>query len=393
MKYEVIGWTHCGTQMYPPHDAITACVDKAVIKEIRKYGYLFGGDRHEDYCPVLNDGTYVSYSWRGWGRIMALAYNKKGEYSYMCAYMDSMIKPAARKYPPNGIPDDERIVPKETLTETFVMRLADDMFEKVKNGTKTLEIRLFDDKRKQVDIGDYIEFRKESNPEERIKLRVKDLDLWETFQKAFTRVDYEKEKRIETLRFPPEQLGFSADATPEELIEGMYRFYSKEDEKKHGVIIFTLEKPAHACTTCFKVLLDSEECHRLYSERLAEPDLAEEEFSRLLDECFDTDLAEGALGEITEGFQRRWKWFEYGKNSEYNVDVNVMLRQTLSGLFGKEEQLKAVRDRFCIDPVLQVFTVIAKGSEEPNQYLSLERDIIEFLHKAGVRLQLDYCIV
>ena len=28
MKYEVIGWTYCGNDMYPPHNDITASVDK-----------------------------------------------------------------------------------------------------------------------------------------------------------------------------------------------------------------------------------------------------------------------------------------------------------------------------------------------------------------------------
>lgn len=393
MKYEVIGWTHCGSQTYPPHGDITACVDEAIIKEIRKYGYLFGGDRHEDYCPVLNDGTYVSYSWRGWGRIMALAYNVEGECAYMCGYMDSMIKPAARKYPPNGLPDDSRIVPKETLAETFAMHLSDDMFEKMQEGTKTVEIRLFDEKRKKVDIGDYIEFRKQSNEEERIKMRVADLDIWETFEEAFGRSYYENGKRVEALRFSASSLGFSEAADVKELVAGMRKYYSKEQEREHGVIAFVLEKPRHACRTELKIRMDSPEGENMYNEKLCDENLSEEEFSRLIDEHFDSFKLDDALGEVADGFENHWQWFIYGHNEDYDVDVNVMLRKTLEGLFGKEEAIKAVRDRFCIDMTLEIFAVLAKDSEEPTPYLSPERDIIEFLHKSGVRLRLGYCVV
>lgn len=241
MKYEVIGWTYCGTQTYPPHKYITACVDAAIIKEIRRCGYCFGGDRHEDYCPVLNDGTYVSYSWRGWGRIMALAHGIEGDYAYMFAYMDELIEPSARKYPTYDLSDDSRIVPKETLTETFVMHLADDMFEAVKAGTKTVEIRLFDDKRKLVDIGDYIEFRKLSNPKERVTRRVADLNIFSTFEELFKSERYENGKRVVKLRYTPAQVGAPEGATVKSLVDGMYKYYDKAQEKKYGVIAFVLE--------------------------------------------------------------------------------------------------------------------------------------------------------
>ena len=40
------------------------------------------------------------------------------------------------------------------------MKLNQSPFDRIKNGTKTVEFRLYDDKRKQIKVGDKIEFSK-----------------------------------------------------------------------------------------------------------------------------------------------------------------------------------------------------------------------------------------
>lgn len=236
MRYEVIGWTDSETSEYPLHKHITAPVDAAIIKEIRKHGYLFGGDFHEQCCPVLNDGTYVSYSWRGWGRIMALAHGLE-EKDYMIAYMDELINPEMRKYPKIDVLDDSRIVLKESLTDTHIMPLSEEMSIAIKEGTKTVEVRLFNEESKRIDIGDYIEFIRE-NKEEVIKVRVCNLVIRESFKELFERdIDFKNTE----LRFTPEQLGAPTNSTVDSLIKGMYQCYTEEQEKKYGVIAFILE--------------------------------------------------------------------------------------------------------------------------------------------------------
>ena len=42
------------------------------------------------------------------------------------------------------------------------MKLNESPFDRIKNGTKTIEFRLYDDKRKQIKVGDKIEFSKSS---------------------------------------------------------------------------------------------------------------------------------------------------------------------------------------------------------------------------------------
>ncbi len=82
-----------------------------------------------------------------------------------------------------------------------------------------------------------------------------------------------------------------------------------------------------------------------------------------------------------------------GFNENYNVDVNEMLRVTLKDLFGKEEQIKKLKKEFSLSAILEIVPVIASNSNEPNQYLSLERDIIEFLYKSETDIDLDYYVV
>lgn len=40
------------------------------------------------------------------------------------------------------------------------MKLNESPFERIKDGTKTIEFRLYDEKRRQIKIGDQIEFSK-----------------------------------------------------------------------------------------------------------------------------------------------------------------------------------------------------------------------------------------
>jgi len=393
MKYEVIGWTESGTSLYPRHQIITAAVDAAVIKEIVKNGYLFGGDAHEYYCPVLNDGTYVSYSWRGWGRIMALAHGVTGEYSYMFGYMDMCIKPKAIKKPRCDAINDKLIVPKETLVETFDMRLADDMFEAVKLGTKTVEIRLFDDKRKLVDIGDFIRFSKMSDPSQKIRRRVVDIELAENFENLFTENRYKEDKIWEKeLRFTPVQLGAPENSTVEELVEGMRKFYTEEQEEKDGVIAFIMEKPNHTLRTRFLADMFSYESDILLDEKFSAPNISKKECESLLNAHYDYSAIEGVFQAVSEEITERSCKFFTDYNEEYDVDVNVMLRKTLKNLFGKEKQLKEIRDYYCIATYIEIFAVFTEDSEGPKPILSLDEDILKFLHETGAELKFDYYI-
>lgn len=98
------------------------------------------------------------------------------------------------------------------------MKLNESPFEEIKKGTKSVEFRLFDEKRQQIKVGDKIEFSK--LPDMKEKLLVDVLDLY-------------KENSFEGL-FKKLYKGDDAEITRK--AQSMYTIYSPEDEKKYGVL-------------------------------------------------------------------------------------------------------------------------------------------------------------
>lgn len=99
------------------------------------------------------------------------------------------------------------------------MKLQPSPFEKIKNGSKTLELRLNDEKRQLIKVGDEIEFSLAAGPDQKILVTVEDLYHFPTFKDL-------------CYSFEPSEYG-SLDK--EEYIK-MYKYYSKEDEARYGVL-------------------------------------------------------------------------------------------------------------------------------------------------------------
>ena len=68
------------------------------------------------------------------------------------------------------------------------MKLQEDPFERIKNGTKTIEFRLYDEKRQQVKVGDQIEFSKLPNLQEKLLVDVTELYREDTFENLFRKL-------------------------------------------------------------------------------------------------------------------------------------------------------------------------------------------------------------
>lgn len=85
--------------------------------------------------------------------------------------------------------------------------------------------------------------------------------------------------------------------------------------------------------------------------------------------------------------------FEIGRNEVYCVYVSDMCRVTLNDLFGKEELIVDLKKKYDLSTMLEIIPYIVADSEEPNQCLSLDDDIIEFLYKTGTSMDLDYYII
>lgn len=97
------------------------------------------------------------------------------------------------------------------------MKLNENPFERIKNGTKTVEFRLYDEKRQQVKIGDKIEFSKLPDLQEKLLVDVIELYREDTFKKLFLKLYNDESKATEKAN-------------------GMYEIYSPDKEKQYGVL-------------------------------------------------------------------------------------------------------------------------------------------------------------
>lgn len=106
------------------------------------------------------------------------------------------------------------------------MRLNNEPFIKVKEGIKTVELRLLDEKRKTLRVGDKIIFTNRAN-NEKIDVLVTNLFKADSFAPI-----YEKYSKV-AMCYNEED-----DAKPEDMEE----YYSKEEIKKYGCIAIEIEK-------------------------------------------------------------------------------------------------------------------------------------------------------
>ena len=81
---------------------------------------------------------------------------------------------------------------------------------------------------------------------------------------------------------------------------------------------------------------------------------------------------------------------EIGRNEDYDVDINKMVRVTLKDLFGKEDILVMLKNKYNLEYYLERVPCIYSDSIHP--ILSLDYDILEFLYKSKTVDDLDYYI-
>ncbi|MEK6940957.1 MAG: hypothetical protein AABW49_03600, partial [Nanoarchaeota archaeon] len=66
------------------------------------------------------------------------------------------------------------------------MKLFKEPFSRIKEKRKIIEVRLFDDKRQKVSIGDEIEFSLIDNPKEKILVKVIDMSRFKFFKDLYS---------------------------------------------------------------------------------------------------------------------------------------------------------------------------------------------------------------
>tara|TARA_Y100000310_G_scaffold340453_1_gene436305 strand:+ start:1176 stop:1529 length:354 start_codon:yes stop_codon:yes gene_type:complete len=103
------------------------------------------------------------------------------------------------------------------------MKLLQKPFDLIQSGKKTIEIRLFDEKRQLLHTGDSITFSKLPDLQETVKVEIVDLLKYNSFR------DLVSDYGMEYYSYPK-------DYPIKEFLKSVYAIYSEEQEKKYGVV-------------------------------------------------------------------------------------------------------------------------------------------------------------
>lgn len=108
----------------------------------------------------------------------------------------------------------------------YEMKLNDKPFKKIKEGTKTIELRLNDEKRQLLKEKDLIEFTNRETLE-KLLVKIENLYYYSSFKELYKNFD-----KIE--------MGYEKDdiADPKD----MEKYYSKEEQEKYGVLGIKIKK-------------------------------------------------------------------------------------------------------------------------------------------------------
>ncbi len=104
----------------------------------------------------------------------------------------------------------------------YKMKLMTKYFDYIKNGTKRIELRLNDDKRKNIKIGDEIIFEELNETPRYLKAKVTALYYEDNFEKLINKFDI--------------KLLSSKNTKKEDLIITLNDIYSSEKQNQYGVV-------------------------------------------------------------------------------------------------------------------------------------------------------------
>lgn len=101
------------------------------------------------------------------------------------------------------------------------MKLKASPFRKIQNGSKTIELRLNDEKRQQVQVGDFIKFTMLDDTTQNLTVRVTALHHFNSFAELYAAL-------------PKKKIGYAPDETP--VPDHMDAYYPHDKQEKYGVL-------------------------------------------------------------------------------------------------------------------------------------------------------------
>lgn len=108
------------------------------------------------------------------------------------------------------------------------MKLYSEPFQKISKREKSIEVRLLDEKRQKIGIGDIIEFLNYDDNSKKILCKVTKLSKFETFEELYS-------------NFSPKKFGHPEKITLEHQIQDIRKIYTKEKEEKYGALGIHIE--------------------------------------------------------------------------------------------------------------------------------------------------------
>ncbi|MEI7741420.1 MAG: ASCH domain-containing protein [bacterium] len=108
------------------------------------------------------------------------------------------------------------------MAKTFEMSLRAEPFLKIKSGLKDIEVRINDEKRRALSVGDNIIFTNKSDLS-KVTVMVTNLFAYPSFAELF---------RAQSLK----RMGFEGTESVEQAVEAMTKFYDPEEQKQFGVV-------------------------------------------------------------------------------------------------------------------------------------------------------------
>lgn len=107
------------------------------------------------------------------------------------------------------------------------MGLYGEYFNEIKDGKKKVEIRLDDEKRRRIKVGDTIEFIKVPVQDETFLVKVVGIETYATFRELYEHV-------------PFKNIGCEG-WTMEEMLSATYEIYTIDQEKKWGAMAIKIQ--------------------------------------------------------------------------------------------------------------------------------------------------------
>ena len=104
-----------------------------------------------------------------------------------------------------------------------VMRLQKEPFESIESGEKTFELRLYDEKRQAIRVGDELEFILANDPSRTLRCEVIALHRFDSFEALY--------RALPLLR-----CGYTKKTLAKASPADMEKYYSVQQQKKYGVL-------------------------------------------------------------------------------------------------------------------------------------------------------------